>query len=706
MRKSAIGSFTRGGQFFLNLLDQTNEVLNRSWRGLLVVFVFIALTFAWMRAPAYDRYLLGRWMVATFWAQSANNAGKPVPVILPDAQGLPKGQTIIVSADQFPQSPRAKKMLSGFLYRLILGSVIGFIFNMCAFFIMAWQMKRAGHDLIQDKHIRGPQLRDARVVADELSRRGPHGVVEIGPLRVPAKYETEHFLFTGSSGSGKTNAINIALAGVRKAGQKAVVYDVPGDFIAKFYRPGKDIILNPLDSRGAAWSIWSEVRENSAYDFDKIAESLSPLASKQDSFWALAPRQLLKGLAKKLLLEGRASNAELYHRVSIMELGELISYVQGTQAAGVMSEEAERTSANVRMELISRFEPFQYLADPVPGQRGFSIREWLAQDDDSWLFISSSAEMQSTLSPLVSLWIDLVAVGILSLSPHQKDRRTWLAIDELATLSQLPSLLKLLKEGRKYGAAVMVGNLSMSDLAAIYGKDTAESLAGGCNTTVVFKTTDLYTGKWAETLFGQFEQIETNESLMSGPSEYRDGVSLNQSRVLRPLVLDAEVRNQEPLHAYVRFGRQIPLCQVEYGYLAIPDREPAYNRKAVPIALAPSRPVPLLVPAPPSDSFAPRLVVSAEGDILEPLAAPSAAPTPISATPDWFSMPVVTSEAEENADKPAKAGGKKGVATTRRGRAAHQERRAATLRSAYGSLPQAETPGSVSDTGENTGETG
>src|SRR3546814_2956060 len=64
------------------------------------------------------------------------------------------------------------------------------------------------------------------------------------------------------------------LEGIRAKGKRAIVYDTAGTFVEKFYREGKDILLNPLDERSAVWSPWVDVPHD--YHYDQIAESTIP----------------------------------------------------------------------------------------------------------------------------------------------------------------------------------------------------------------------------------------------------------------------------------------------------------------------------------------------------------------------------------------------------------------------------------------------
>src|SRR3546814_14308207 len=92
------------------------------------------------------------------------------------------------------------------------------------------------------------------------------------------------------------------LEGIRAKGKRAIVYDTAGTFVEKFYREGKDILLNPLDERSAVWSPWVDVTHD--YHYDQIAESTIP-AKHGDTFWPKAARGTLVAVLSTLAAKGR-----------------------------------------------------------------------------------------------------------------------------------------------------------------------------------------------------------------------------------------------------------------------------------------------------------------------------------------------------------------------------------------------------------------
>jgi len=119
----------------------------------------------------------------------------------------------------------------------------------------------------------------ARLALRQLGRRKTETssttrLIRIGSEELPAKLEPSGILITGSIGSGKSVAIKSIADTIRARGQRAIVNDIKGDLTALYYRPGHDILLNPLDERCAPWTPWAEIRDRS--DYARLAKSLFP----------------------------------------------------------------------------------------------------------------------------------------------------------------------------------------------------------------------------------------------------------------------------------------------------------------------------------------------------------------------------------------------------------------------------------------------
>jgi hypothetical protein len=79
-----------------------------------------------------------------------------------------------------------------------------------------------------------------------------------------------------------------------------------GCFLARYYRPGYDILLNPFDSRAYNWNLWDEI--DSSASIDKIADSFfpdsPPDAYKGDDKWNEWGKMLFIGILEYMQSKG------------------------------------------------------------------------------------------------------------------------------------------------------------------------------------------------------------------------------------------------------------------------------------------------------------------------------------------------------------------------------------------------------------------
>src|ERR1700759_40069 len=94
--------------------------------------------------------------------------------------------------------------------------------------------------------------------------------------------ETKHFKIIGSTGTGKSTAITELLNGALNRGDRAIVADPDGGYLARFYeRRRGDVILNPFDPSSVKWNPLAEV--HSAYDVEQLASGLIPSSEDASS---------------------------------------------------------------------------------------------------------------------------------------------------------------------------------------------------------------------------------------------------------------------------------------------------------------------------------------------------------------------------------------------------------------------------------------
>lgn len=568
-RNDMLGSWTRGGQAIVHNVRMTTQVFYQTMLAGFVIWLIGTVWYALEKSTAYERYVVIKLAEASIKVDAAGGTNDPVLF------KTPAGKPYWTSADWLVASSLAKRTIHSFEVYLLHGALIAGLFTVAALAWAWFYFARTGKGLGSNEYLRGARFGTLRQVRRALwgQRKGP---LIIGGVPVPEAYEPEHILLCGAPGTGKTNLIVGMLAGIRKQGRRAIVYDTAGTFVERFYRPGIDELLNPLDQRTSTWSPWVDVPRE--YQYDQIAESTIP-DKHGDPFWAKAARGTLVAVMRKLARLQHMYVSVLLDRLLRSKLKDLAAFVEGTDAAAFISKEGERTSAGIQAELASVMRSFAYLDDT---EDGFSIRDWVENGDDgSWLFITVKADQLPSLRPLITVWLDIAISAIMSLPPD-RDRRLYCVVDELPTLQKLPSLSDFLARARKYGGCGILGFQSYPQLEATYGIQDAAAITGYCSTWVALRANDTATAKHVSENLGQVEQVEANEGMSYGVNDMRDGVNLSRMQVTRPLVLHTEVTNLPNLAGFLRFGRNLPVVRFDSRFNDLPAIAPAFLERTDP----------------------------------------------------------------------------------------------------------------------------
>lgn len=566
-RNDTLGSWTRGGQAIVHNVRMTTQVFFQMVMAGLDIWLTGIVWYILEALDGYQRYVLLKIAEATL----RGNVPGDAPLLF----RTPAGRFYWTSGDALIGSGIAHKALAALEHHAVWRAIVSGGFTLLMLLLAWFVFTRTGRGLGSNEYLRGARIAGQNDLRRELfwKRKGP---LRIGKIRVPAAFEAEHMLVSGAPGTGKANILIRMLMGIRAEGKRAIVYDTAGTFVERFYRPGKDIILNPLDERSYAWTPWADTPRD--YHYDQMAESTIPDQGK-DPFWARAARGTMVAVMRKLVAQKRMLVSAMLDILVRSDLKTLAGFVSGSNGAAFVSVEGERTSAGIQAELASVLRSFAYLDDT---EKVLSIRDWVMDEkDDGWLFITVKTDQLPTLRPLITVWLDIAISAIMSMAPDRR-RRLYCVIDELPSLQKLPSLGDFLARARKYGGCGILGFQSYPQLEATYGAQEAAAITGYCSTWVALRANDRGTARLVSENLGQVEQIEANEGMSYGVNDMRDGVNLSRVQVTRPLVMPTEVMNLPNLTGYLRFGRDLPVIRFRDRYLKEETAEAAFVERLTP----------------------------------------------------------------------------------------------------------------------------
>lgn len=480
---------------------------------------------------------------------------------------------------------------NSFFSAVVHGLWVGFISALVAISGLLYLFNFRGRKLAKEKFIRGGRIVSKSKLKALITKSNLLAVSKLKNLylgsfffkhyhlaKIPFPKDAEflHTIILGSTGTGKTSAILDLIDQIRLRGDRAIIYDKMGALTETYYNPQTDIILNPLDARSKSWSLFNEVRKESDYDY--IASAFIPeKKSGGDPFWIEAARRVFSTFAKEIKKENPTiTNQEFVDALLRSNHKQIAHFLAGTEASSLISADSEKTSLSILAILSAYVASIKYLHDS--DEEKFSIRKWVEggaenksqpQLDNGFLFISSKGDQHDSLKPLISTWLDIAVKSLLSVDqnqPHdQEPRRIWIILDEVGSLQALPSLLDGLAQSRQFGGAFVVSMHSISQLKAIYGKDTTDTITSLCRNKLFFSVPDNETADFCSQNLGFQEVEEVKEGISYGANEIRDGVNLSTQKSLKRLVIPSELMFMKRLKAYIKFAGEFPIAQISFA---------------------------------------------------------------------------------------------------------------------------------------------
>ena len=454
--------------------------------------------------------------------------------------------------DKFEKTFDRALITAAIMQIIVIGGVTGFF----------WLR---GRNIKQSKNIRGIFSLSEQELKDQITRHNkefkgytPFKIADfsypiIGRPESYSSGEQSHTLLIGSTGSGKTTVIKNLINQLRDKNQKAIIIDIKGDLIENFYT-AKDIILNPLDKRGRNWSIFNET--DHLKGFSTIAKSLLPRESKGDPIWSDAARGVVSELASLYTTENLSMN-EFADKILKSDLSTLAKLLQKSSASKIINEDIEKAALSVLMVLSTYLRPLKLYRN---SENCFSITDWVNDSkQQNFLFISSRADVKEDLNPIITTQVDIAVNALRSLKESSNIPKIWFILDEISYFdSSIPSLKDVLATSRSYGGCFVLGTQDMSSLVKIYSRETAESIANNCRTKLFMNLAGKETAQWCSDSLGDGEIEEWHEGLSYGAHEMRDGIQVNQHRIIKKNVLPSELMMLKAGEGYVNFSGFAP----------------------------------------------------------------------------------------------------------------------------------------------------
>ena len=435
----------------------------------------------------------------------------------------------------------------------ILGGIGGFA-------AMSFWLRRLGRDSQKDQRIRGAFDVATTQELSAAVRRTGGGAYSLGGVAIPKDAPMRGILTLGSQGSGKSVAIHDLMRQVMAKGRKCVIYDQSGEFMAAYFRPGKDRFFNPALEGSIPWSIFEELKYS--YDADTMARAFLPpkagIVSGGSAFFEDAARSLFSVILSRLRARGSFATRDIARAFLEMPESEMDHLISKSVASSAVGGD----SKGQRQGVISSIAIYlNGIASVEPGR--WSVREFLEEPGDGRLFILGTADTRTMFAPLFRLLLTVLFSAIEAKQQLVHEDRYWFFLDEVHTLGDI-RLDEVLATLRKFGVCVVSGIQSDTQLVQSMGQDRAATVTNCFNTSLVLACNEPGLQKRCAELLGkqELDTVSRNQALAN--NETRDGAALNRSDTEKPLIMPSDLGTRDPCTGWIKFSGSFPVATVDY----------------------------------------------------------------------------------------------------------------------------------------------
>ncbi len=490
---------------------------------------------------------LRTWLLSFVWAHVT--PGKEIPFLTNDGgvHFAPAREIYLAWRDFFLSEfgYAAEKGLRWFLLfeAVVMGFGIGYF-------------RKKSAEVHRVDKVRGPELIQPKELNAELRKKyGKGKVVLTERVVLPKALENRHGFVVGTSGSGKSMFMKGLISHIRKQREKALVFDLKGEYVSIFYDPEEgDIIFNPLDRRTIPWRLISDLHDRKdVFDFARSFIPDLPGEGGVEKFFRDAAKDVFASIlavAKRKGLENAEIAGIVFSQIDRVArfLGD---HPEGTTGYAYLSKTDSNQAAGIQatmMQFLRILEWFQGL------DGSFSFREWIRKDGPGILFLPVPPAYRDLLAPAMTAVVNLLIRECLDM-PDNLSRRRWFIVDEFGALNKLNSLVDGLTLGRSKGMCLFLGTQDFGRVDEKYGKAIRETLWNNAMTKLVLRVEAPDTAKYLSASLGETEvEIAGSETFSMGVEDYRDGLSLHRREQIKPLILYSEIQMLPDLEGFLRVG--------------------------------------------------------------------------------------------------------------------------------------------------------
>lgn len=444
-------------------------------------------------------------------------------------------------------------------HRMITAAAI-FIPLMCGLILVPLF---SGFTSSSERVLRGTRLIEQkaliRLSKKRCSKKPP---IFIGGVPFPDQLHMRHALFTGPTGTGKTNAYYGLVSGIQARGERMIILDPDGDYFSRFAQKG-DTLINPFDRRTLKWDPFNDVQ--SVLDSDAMALALLPPLRDRDEKWDANARPLLAHCITACQREGRGNMQGLLAILS-SPASEIERFISTNHLPGYFDEGASRALGSVLFTIGSRLQLFRHIYSG-----NFSLKSWIDRGKGN-LYLTWRVNELAVLGPFYTLLLEVILRSLLS---TEQKRPTWLLIDEIGQLGQLASIKHAVTFGRRKNLRLVAGVQSNSQFKGIYGPDDAKTIIANLSSTLILGAShhDREAAKAMAESFGQIEVLAKQHTISTSQN---GGGSFTEVRRTEQVVLPEEIVSLPLGEGFLKLAGDLPPAKVKVPVYTPEVKYPAF----------------------------------------------------------------------------------------------------------------------------------
>ncbi len=400
-------------------------------------------------------------------------------------------------------------------------------------------------------------------------------------VRLATQRVSRHGIIFGKVGGGKTTILIKVLAEILEKRHKALIFDIKGDYISKFWREGGPAaILAPWDKRSLIWDIARDCRNRQ--DAARFATYL--IKDSKDPMWSAAARQLLVGF----LVHLQMTKGESWGWKDIADLlatpeTELLAMMSEANPEAIRAvEQTGTTTTGILINLSAFLSVIYDLAEAWPEQikgRMFSVREWIFDEQAKHraVLLGGNKEFGPLMTAFGGALVAQAAAYVCS--PRLSDsrsRRLYFVLDEFPQLGKV-DIEPLVAVGRSKGARVWLGLQDFGQLKKLYGADEAQAIAAMVGTLICAGAAPGETAKFIADMAGsrEVERSNLSTSIQGGMSAASTSHSWQRETI--PVLTESQASGLGPVPG----TKEIRALLLNFGDDALILRWPFDNRATI-----------------------------------------------------------------------------------------------------------------------------